>query len=147
MSNVLEPISANDQQDAVEAFGKALRIVHPHARLITPDGSEIPIPEPIYKILAQVIPQLVSGNAVSIVPVGHLLTTQEAADILNVSRPYLVKLLEKGTLPYERSDDPGSHRRIKFVDLMKYKHKLNKEKRKHLKELTELSQDAGLYDD
>ncbi len=147
MNQVLDPISATDQEAAVEEFGKVLRVVHPHAKLISPDGSEIPIPEPIYKVLEQVIPQLVSGNAVSIVPIGHLLTTQEAANILNVSRPYLVKLLEKEAIPFERSQDPGSHRRVRFVDLMKYKQRVDKERRSQLKELTRLSQDAGFYED
>lgn len=147
MSMVLEPISAKDEEAAVEAFGKALRVVRPHAKLIAPDGREIPIPTAIYKVLEQVIPLLISDNAVSIVPVGTLLTTQQSADLLNVSRPYLVKLLEQGAIPFERSEEPGSHRKIRFVDLMEYKHKIDMDRREQLRKLTQMSQEAGLYED
>lgn len=147
MSTVLEPITAENEQAAVEAFGRVLRVVKPHAKLVGPDGKEIPIPDAIYKVLEQVVPLLASDHAVSIVPVGHLLTTQEAAEILNVSRPHLIKLLDQGIVPFERSEEPGSHRRIRFEDLMEYKHKRAAERRKQLKKLTQLSQEAGLYDD
>jgi excisionase family DNA binding protein len=146
MSTVLEPISAEKEQEAVAAFGKALRVVRPHAKLIGPDGKQIPVPKAIYKILEQVIPLLAADNAVSIVPVGHLLTTQEASDLLNVSRPYLIKLLDRGDIPFERGDEIGSHRRIRFVDLMEYKHKIDKERRGQLRRLTKMSQDAGFYE-
>lgn len=147
MSSVLEPITAKDEEAAVEAFGRALRVVRPHAKLIAPDGREIPVPTAIYKVLEQVIPLLVTDNAVSIVPVGALLTTQEAADLLNVSRPHLVKLLDKGVIRFERSSEPGSHRKIRFADLMEYKHKLEMERRQQLRKLTEMSQEAGLYEE
>jgi len=147
MSTVLEPISADNEQAAVAAFGRALRVVRPHAKLIGPDGKEIPIPEAIYKVLEQVIPLLAADNAVSIVPVGHLLTTQQASDLLNVSRPHLVKLLDQGTIPFERADEPGSHRRIRFADLMEYKHKIDLDRRQQLRRLTQMSQDAGFYED
>lgn len=147
MSTVLEPITAKDEEAAVEAFGRAVRVVRPHAKLIAPDGREIPVPTAIYKVLEQVIPLLVSEHAVSIVPVGALLTTQEAADLLNVSRPHLVKLLDKGAIRFERSNEPGSHRKIRFADLMEYKHKLDMERRKQLRKLTEMSQEARLYDE
>jgi excisionase family DNA binding protein len=147
LSIVLEPISAKNEEAAVEAFGEALRVVRPHARLIAPDGKEIPIPSAIYKVLEQVIPLLLSDNAVSIVPVATLLTTQEAADLLNVSRPYLIKLLDQGKIKFERSKEPGSHRKIRFVDLMEYKHKIDMERRKLVRKLTEMSQEAGFYDE
>lgn len=147
MSMVLEPISAKDEEAAVEAFGRALRVVRPHAKLIAPDGREIPIPTAIYKVLEQVIPLLISDNAVSIVPVGTLLTTQQAADLLNVSRPHLVKLLEQGVIRFERSNEPGSHRKIRFVDLMEYKHKIDIERRQQLRKLTQMSQEAGFYEE
>jgi excisionase family DNA binding protein len=86
-------------------------------------------------------------NQLSIVPVGTLLTTQEAADLLNVSRPYLIKLLDQSVIRFERSNEPGSHRKIRFVDLMEYKHKIDMERRKQLRKLTEMSQDAGFYEE
>lgn len=147
MSTVLEPISADKELVAMAAFAKAFRVVRPHAKLIGPDGNEIAIPKAIYKVLEQVIPLLASDKAVSIVPINHMLTTQEASDLLNVSRPYLIKLLDQRIIPFERSDDPGSHRRIRFVDLMAYKHKVDMQRREQLRMLTQMSQEAGLYDD
>jgi excisionase family DNA binding protein len=79
--------------------------------------------------------------------VGHLLTTQEAAELLNISRPYLVKLLDVGTIPFERPEGLGSHRRIRFEDLMEYKHKRSAERKQQLKRLTQLSQETGFYDE
>ena len=146
MNSILEPITAEKEQAAVQAFGNALRVVRPHAKLIGPGGKEIPVPKSIFKVLEQVIPLLAADCAVSIVPVGHLLTTQEAAELLNVSRPHLIKLLDEGVIPFERAEGPGSHRRIRFEDLMEYKHMRDSERRKQLRKLTQLSQEAGLYD-
>jgi excisionase family DNA binding protein len=75
-----------------------------------------------------------------------LLTTQQASDLLNVSRPYLLKLLDRGDIPFERGDEDGSHRRIRFVDLMEYKHKIDKDRREQLRKLTQMSQEAGFYE-
>lgn len=70
------------------------------------------------QLLSEVLSELADGNAVKIVPVHAELTTQEAADLLDVSRPYLVKLLETGKLPFQKT---GMHRRIQLNDLMAYK--------------------------
>ncbi len=141
---VREPIYAEKEQaEAVQAFGKVLHAFK-QARLVGPEGQEILIPEPVYRVLEQVVPLLAADMAVSIVPVGHQLTTQEAADLLNVSRPHLIKLLEEGAVSFERV---GTHRRIRFEDLMEYKHKREKERRKALKKLTRIAQEAGLYDE
>ncbi len=58
MNTLLEPITADGERAAVEAFGRALRVVRPHARLVGPDCKEIPVPEAIYRVLEQVIPLL-----------------------------------------------------------------------------------------
>jgi excisionase family DNA binding protein len=113
-------------------------------RIVGPTGEESELPESVFHILRQVVHQLAQGKAVSIVPVGQELTTQEAADILNVSRPYLVKLLEQGDIPFTRT---GTHRRVRFGDLMAYKQQRDSERRRALAELTQMSQDMGLYDD
>lgn len=148
VSTVLEPISPDDkEQAAVEAFGKALRSSRRQAKFVRPDGTEISVPKSIYRVLEQVIPYLASDNAVSIVPVGHLLTTQEASDLLNISRPYLIKLLDQGVIAFDRSNEAGSHRRIRFADLMQYKHKIENERRQQLRKLTQMSQEAGFYKD
>ncbi len=85
---------------------------------------------------------IAEGKAVTVVPLNKELTTQEAADILNVSRPHLVKLLERGEIPFAKT---GTHRRIRFSDLMKYKEHRDFERRRGMAELTQLSQELGLY--
>lgn len=75
-------------------------------------------------------------------PSNKYLTTQEAADILNVSRPYVVKLLEQGDIPYVKA---GAHRRIRFDDLMAYKARRDATRRSALSRLTRMSEDLGLY--
>jgi excisionase family DNA binding protein len=78
------------------------------------------------------------------VPHNRALTTQQAADILNVSRPFLVKLLENGEIPYIKV---GSHRRILFQDLMVYKEQRKVKRRKLLDQLIEMTEEAGLYEE
>ena len=78
----------------------------------------IRLPMAALQLLSEILSELADGNAVKVVPVHAELTTQEAADLLNVSRPYLVKLLETGKLAFHKT---GKHRGIRFDDLMSYK--------------------------
>ena len=146
MERMQEPIYAPTEQAEITAFGKAIESARPSGKIIA-GGNEIHIPDSIFKVLAQVIPMLTSDHAVSIIPVDHLLTTQQAAELLNISRPYLIKLIDQGKIVCTKeSNKPGSHRRIRFEDLMEYKHKRGLERRQQLKKLTEMSKEAGLYD-
>lgn len=113
------------------------------ARLVSPEGEEIELPDSVFRFLKELVYHLLRGQAVSVVPVNKEITTQEAADLLNVSRPYLISLLEKGTIPFKMV---GTHRRISFEDLMAYKRTRDAERKQGLAELTQLSQELGLYD-
>lgn len=113
------------------------------ARLVGPSGRRLPLPEAIYEVLKRAVYLLARGQAVAIVPYGKMLTTQQAAELLNVSRPYLVKLLEAEEIPFVRV---GSHRRIRFADLMAYRQKRDAQRRKALDRITQFSQEIGLYD-
>jgi len=72
-----------------------------------------------------------------------MVSTQDAADILNISRPYLIGLLDRGEIPFVKV---GSHRRIRFSDLMDYKKKRDAERQRSLDEIAQMSHEAGLYD-
>lgn len=115
----------------------------PSPKLVGPRGEEIELPESLFRVLRQIVYYLAHGRAVSVVPLNKELTTQEAADILNVSRPFLVKLLEQGDIPFVKT---GAHRRIRFSDLMAYKQRRDAERQRALARLTEMSQEMGLYE-
>lgn len=111
--------------------------------LIGPDGEHHELPPSVCTILTQAIPLLVRGEGVTIVPNHTALTTQEAADILNVSRQYVVRLTDEGKLPFTRT---GTHRRVRSEDVMAYKTVRDSERRKGLRNLTRMSRELGLYD-
>ncbi|MDQ6832445.1 MAG: helix-turn-helix domain-containing protein [Chloroflexota bacterium] len=83
-----------------------------------------------------------SGDAVTLVPMHSELTTRMAANFLNVSRPYLIQLLQGGKIPFH---SVGSHRRIKFEDLVKFKEQRDAERRNSFSALVRASEDAGMY--
>jgi excisionase family DNA binding protein len=92
--------------------------------------------------MQQMVHELLQGNSVTIVPTHKELTTQEAADILNVSRQYLVELLDNQTIPHTKV---GTHRRIRFGDLMNYKNDRDAKRQQGLSRMTKKSQQLGLY--
>lgn len=105
---------------------------------------QIELPTSALRLLLSILGELATGNAVQVVPVQAELTTQEAANILNVSRPHMVKLLEDGELPFHKT---GRHRRIFFADLMKFKEMRKRESIQAMHELTELYQELETYND
>jgi len=98
------------------------------------------VPRQAAIILAQILGFLAKGQGVTVTPSNAMLTTQQAADFLNVSRPYLIKLLEAGKIPFEKV---GTHRRVAFGELMEYKRRDDQERRRAADELTELGQELG----
>jgi len=112
--------------------------------LVHPDGKiRFPLPEPLFKVLFQAATTLIAGYQVIVAPVQHQLTTQEAADLINVSRTYLVRLLDEGKIA---SAKVGRHRRVAFGDLMDYKKNRMIERRQALENLIQESEELGLYD-
>lgn len=99
------------------------------------------IPINAFLLLKSILNNMAEGKSMTLIPSDSEISTQQAAEILNASRPHIVKLLEKGDIPYRKV---GSHRRIKLDDLMSYKSKFEKERRKNLDILAEEAQDLNL---
>jgi len=102
---------------------------------------QVELPTSALRLLVDILAELADGNAVKVVPVHAELTTQEAADLLNVSRPHFVKLLEDGVLAFHRT---GKHRRVRFADLMQYKEARERASEQAMAELTQQSQELGM---
>lgn len=98
------------------------------------------MPVTALRMLVDVLTELGEGNTVKLVPIHAELTTQEAADLLNVSRPTLIKLLDDGEIPFHRS---GNRRKVRFVDLHQYQDDLKHKRLQALEELTALDQELG----
>lgn len=111
--------------------------------LLGPDGEQVPLPAEVYRVLRQVVEVMRQGKATLVAPQGLLLTTQEAANFLGVSRPTLVKLLEDGAIAFEK---PNRHRRVRLQDLIDFQQRRRTERRAALNQLTEQAGDVGLYD-
>jgi excisionase family DNA binding protein len=113
------------------------------ARLIGPDETTTELPRSLYEVIVRAVHQLALGNGVSILPVATELTTQEAADLLNVSRPFLVRLLDSEGIPYRYV---GTHRRVRLDDLLHYRAVRDRERRAALSRMTKRAQELGIYD-
>ncbi len=114
------------------------------AKLVSPSGEELGLPGPVYEVLARVAREMDRGNGITIIPVNAELSTQQAAGLLNVSRPYLVGLLRKGKIPFHTV---GRHRRVRVEDLLDYKEERDAERRHLLRKMAREAQEAGLYDE
>lgn len=112
------------------------------AQLRLVDGDqEITVPVSAIKMLVDILNQMAQGNAMSLVPIHAELTTQEAADFLNVSRPYVVKLIEQGELPCHKV---GVRRRVLFKHLMEYKERRDQQSMEAVNALSQQAQDLGM---
>ena len=144
----MTPVSApREQRGEVAELAKALERGHGRKgpgkyKLVGPNRESIVIPESVFFVLERVAEVLARGDAITIVPVGKELTTQQAADLLNVSRQYLVRLLEANEIPYTKV---GKHRRLRIEDVLAFKAKRDEDRRVRLDELTRLSEDLGGY--
>lgn len=113
-----------------------------HLKIVDAEGHEeaLDIPKEAFRLLVEILSEMANGNAVSLIPIHAELTTQEAADLLNVSRPFLVKLLETGEIPFHKV---GRHRRVRFADLTAYKEHTDSARAEALDELVAQAQEFG----
>lgn len=122
-------LSTQFETQRIEIFDKEDR---PHT---------IELPTSALRLLVDILGELAIGNAVKVVPVHAELTSQEAADLLNVSRPHLIKMLEEGAIAFTKT---GRHRRIRFSDLMAFKAKRDEESQQAMEALAQQAQDLGM---
>jgi excisionase family DNA binding protein len=105
------------------------------------DAETIAVPASALRLFLHLLTEMAQGNAVTLIPTHAELTTQQAADLLNVSRPYVVKLLDEGKIPCRTV---GKYRRVRFDDLMAYKRKDDEARAKVLDQLTAEAQELGM---
>ena len=113
------------------------------AALVGPDGEQLNLPPEVLEILREVVEALAQGLAITIAPHQMVLSTSEAADILGVSRPTLVRLLEAGEIPFQQ---PGRHRRVRLADVLAYHERARRQRGAGLDQMVADAEDAGLYD-
>jgi excisionase family DNA binding protein len=143
-TTVLDPISLPAAEEAqVQALHDLLR-KDGKARLVGRGGEPaLELPDAVYELLLKIVGGLQQGKAISVVPVTQDLTTQEAAELLGVSRPFFVKLLKEDELPFHLI---GTHRRVYLKDLLDYKHRRDHQRREALDTMAREADEAGLYD-
>jgi excisionase family DNA binding protein len=147
----MTPVAAPPEQQAqVVALSKALEgMAHqprkraPRCQLVGPKGETIALPESVFYVLERVAEVMARGDSITVVPVGREVTTQQAADLLNVSRQYLVRLLDEGRIPFRKT---GKHRRLRIEDVLSFKETRDKDRRAGLRELSRMTEDFGGYD-
>lgn len=108
---------------------------------LTERGDFLNIPKKAFLLLVEILENMAQGKSFTLVPSDTEIGTQQAADMLNVSRPHLVKLLEQGTIPFKKV---GAHRRIKLKHLIKYLGKSEENKNSKLNFLTKQAQELDL---
>lgn len=142
---IIEITDEKQKALAVGAF-KALSLINqePVELILRTKGSEpriLDVPEAVIEILEATLRELAEGNSVTLIPNHKLLTTQEAAELLNMSRPYLTSLLQEGKMPFV---EIGTHKRVKASVVLKFKEQQAKDSEERMKELTALSQQMDM---
>lgn len=133
-------------EDEVAQAKESLRRLSAHLKDVIgvrSAGSEdtIELPSIAIRMLVDLLRQLAAGNAVTMIPIHAELTTQQAAELLGVSRPFLIKQLEEGIIPHRKV---GRHRRVLFADLMTYKRSMDVGREQALDELAAQAQELDM---
>jgi excisionase family DNA binding protein len=115
----------------------------PRPRLTGPDGQSVELPESMFRVLLQVAAAMKAGLAVTVAPQHLTLSTQEAADLLRISRTTLVRLLETGAIPF---DKPSRHRKVRLDDLLEYRRRQRSQAELAFADMVADTERLGLYD-
>src|SRR5262249_18148233 len=111
--------------------------------LVSASGERLTLPHTVYEALRRIIELMAEGKAVTLVPENQVVTTQRAADLLGMSRPFFIKLLETGAMAHHRV---GNQRRVYLRDVLQYAHKREQERQAALNRLSRHAFDTGLYE-
>lgn len=122
---------------------RGVTVARPEPALVAADGARLEVPAPVFEALVQVATAMAHGQGVTVMPLHAMLTTQEAADVLGISRPTLVRLLKEGDMPFEQR---GRHRRILLSAVLAYQDRLRQQRRESLDRMAREGQAAGLYE-
>ncbi len=137
-----EPVALPESEEAqIRELNRMLRLGAP--ALVGADGETLQLPDTVFRLLKDIVRNMQLGRAVVLIPENQQLTTQRAADLLGVSRPHLIKLLESGELPYYKA---GSHRRVYLKDLMAYQKRRDAERKAAIDRIAKEAFESGLYD-
>lgn len=131
--------------DFLEALrSRGLDVPEAQARLVSKDGTEsIPLPDELFRVLKYAAENLAEGRAITMAPVEKQLTTQEAAEFLGMSRPSLIKIVDRGELSCSKV---GRHRRLRLGDLLDYQRERAEARRRALDEMVDIALDNQLYE-
>jgi excisionase family DNA binding protein len=141
-----QPIRISPADDAEkEQVRKLYRmlILEGSAALVGPDNSKIELPPSIYDVLVKVVEQMQEGKTIGLMPVMEELSTQAAADMLGMSRQFLVRELEAGKIRFHRT---GAHRRVYFKDVLDYKKQRQEQRDSAIDRIAQKSEELGVYD-
>lgn len=135
--------TTRDAREAVRALTEATRTGAPTLVEVVAEGGQarVTVPLDAFELLMDVLSHLANGHAVTVMPVKAELTTQQTADLLNVSRPFVVKLLEEGRIPFRKV---GTHRRVRLEEVLAYKAADDLERRAAADALGAEAQELGL---
>jgi excisionase family DNA binding protein len=111
--------------------------------LVSGSGKKVALPASVYEVLKRVVALMADGSAVTLVPDNQVITTQRAADILGMSRPFFIKLLETGAMAHHRV---GNQRRVYLRDVLQFAHKREHERQAALNRLSRHAFETGLYE-
>ena len=147
MTDLIEPTGApvvpdeSDSELAATASRELSRASKASITVRLDDGTDLVLPKLVTPLLIKILTEMAQGNAVTMIPLHAELTTQEAANLLNVSRPFLNKVLDRGELKFHKV---GTHRRIKFSDLEDYRQERERQRASAMEALAEQAQELGL---
>ena len=142
MSVTREPITLpSDEREQIRELDRVLQLGSP--ALMSALGDKLVVPPTVFEVLRKVVELMVEGKSVTLIPDGQVVTTQRAADLLGMSRPFFIKMLETGAMAHHRV---GNQRRVYLHDVLEFARKRDDERQSALDRLSRQAFASGLYD-